>query len=137
MEQARVTEFTYTNGKVVMEFSLDDIVAFESSQKYTEVVLRKGERRPILDIPLIELEKRYDDLFIRSHRGVLVRRDEVKAMMKTRTYGMYDVLLNNGHVSPISRRQKAIIRSTVKENELKRVLAEIAAKEETDASQSN
>lgn len=125
MEQARVTEFKYTNGRVVMEYSLDDIVAFESSQKYTEVVLRKGERRPILDIALIELEKRYDDLFIRSHRGVLVRRDEVKAMMKTKTYGMFDVLLNNGHVSPISRRQKAVIRNIVKSNEANRALQQL------------
>lgn len=137
MEQARVTEFRYTNGRVVMDYSLDDIVAFESSQKYTEVVLRKGDRRPILDIALIELEKRYGDLFIRSHRGVLVRRDEVKAMMKTRTYGMYDVLLNNGHVSPISRRQKAVIRHAVKNNELNRVLADIAAKESANAPQPN
>lgn len=125
MEQARVTEFKYTNGRVVMEYSLDDIVAFESSQKYTEVVLRKGERRPILDIALIELEKRYGDIFIRSHRGVLVRRDEVKAMMKTKTYGMFDVLLNNGHVSPISRRQKAVIRSIVKSNEANRALQQL------------
>jgi two-component system LytT family response regulator len=136
MEQARVTEFTYTNGRVAMEYKLDDIVAFESSQKYTEVVLRKNERRPILDISLVELEKRYGDLFVRSHRGVLVRRDSVVSMSRTLN-GMYDVHLNNGHVSPISRREKPVIRSIVKSNEANRALAELTAKEVADATQSN
>ena len=136
MEQARVTEFKYTNGRTVMEYKLDDIVAFESSQKYTEVVLRNNDRRPILDTSLVELEKRYGDLFVRSHRGVLVRRDAVVNMVRSMS-GMYDVHLNNGHVSPISRREKAVIRSIVKSNEANRALAALAAKEETNASQSN
>lgn len=132
MEQARVTEFKYVLGKTVLEYTLDDIVAFESSHKYTEVILRNNERRPILDVSLIELEKRYADLFVRSHRGVLVRRDAVVRMVRMLSTGVYDVHLDNGHVSPISRREKGVIRNVIKQNELNNAMATLI-KEAADA----
>lgn len=130
MEQARVTEFEFKLGATIYVYTLDEIVAFESSDKYTEVILNRGTRRPIMTDSLVTLEKIYADLFVRCHRGALVRRDAIRSLVRPLGTSVYDVHLNSGHVSPVSRREKATIRAIAKQNELNRGLAAQAKKEE-------
>ena len=121
MEQARQTEFTHTLGtRVVREYGLHEIVAFEANEKYVEAILNDGFRG-LLNISLVKVEKDYADLFVRTHRGVLVRISEVTKVVRYRLTSNYDVFLDCSHVVPCSRRCVKALREVAKNNELKRI----------------
>lgn len=69
-------------GDRILLVSVDEIVRFQSEEKYTTVYTLKN--RYIIDTPLVDLEKRLDPrVFVRIHRAHLVAIDYIAEIRKS------------------------------------------------------
>jgi two-component system response regulator AlgR len=92
---------------------VSDILYFLADQKYVSVVHENG--RDLIDDPLKELEREFEDKFVRIHRGALVAMKAVDALKKD-DEGRTQVMLRNcdddslfvsrRHIAEVKRRLK-------------------------------
>lgn len=99
------------HGRTLIEWDDHEVVAFQASQKYVEVVLRESEKRPIISQPLKELlvDSRYEQ-FVQVHRSVLLRLSDLVEVRREPEGHGYWAHVAGGHVLPISRRYGAELR---------------------------
>lgn len=105
LEDAAPTfEFSYKLGSREWKFNREDIVAFQASQKYVEVVLRNNPIRPIWDesLKILMDDDRFKDDFVYVHRGTLVRLGAVVRTDRMPASTLYSVRLNASDGDPHS-----------------------------------
>jgi len=91
-----------SKGDVVQQISVDDILYFQASDKYTCVITRAGES--LIRMPLAELAAQLDpETFWQIHRGTVVNMNEVAATRRD-LGGRVFVKLRDGKTElPVSR----------------------------------
>jgi two-component system LytT family response regulator len=83
-------------GDRILLVNVDEIVRFQSEEKYTTVYTMNN--RYIIDTPLVDLEKRLDPrVFVRIHRAHLVAIDYIAEMRKTDASRLNVVLRDKDH----------------------------------------
>jgi two-component system LytT family response regulator len=83
-------------GDRILLVNVDEIVRFQSEEKYTTVYTMSN--RYIIDTPLVDLEKRLDPrVFVRIHRAHLVAIDYIAEMRKTDASRLNVVLRDKDH----------------------------------------
>lgn len=87
---------------------VEDIYCFIADQKYVTIVHKGGET--LIDDTLKDLEKEFDDVFVRVHRNALVAISEI-AKLERMSSGQYELQLKNTDYRPVvSRRHVASVR---------------------------
>lgn len=95
---------------------IESVAFFQADQKYTR--LADGEREYLIDDSLKQLEREYDDLFVRIHRSALVALSHVDALEKTSDGEVFVRL--RGNITPeneplkVSRRHVAAVKRRLK-----------------------
>lgn len=87
---------------------LQDILLFRADQKYLTVIHKNGET--LSNQTLKELERQYQDSFIRTHRSTLVSTRHIKKMLKNPESGYY-LVLSEGQEIEVSRRHVTNVRN--------------------------
>jgi len=110
-----VEPYRYKFGATSIEWLDPDVVAFEASAKYVEVVLRWDNRRPLLTDTLKTLisDQRYSEHFIQIHRSTLIRAADVHRMRHITATGQHEVVTLCGLVFPVSRRFVRAVRQAL------------------------
>lgn len=87
---------------------LYDVLCFVADQKYVTIVHANGET--LIDDTLKELEKEFEDAFVRVHRNALVAVSVIEKLERMPS-GQYELQLKNTDYRPVvSRRHVAAIR---------------------------
>lgn len=87
---------------------LQDILFFRADHKYLSVIHKNGET--LSNQTLKELERQYQNAFIRAHRNTLVNIKHIKKMLKNPDGGYY-LVLSEGQEIEVSRRHVSSVRS--------------------------
>jgi len=95
-------------GKVTL-IPISDVIALISEDKYTTVVHEAG--RTVIDDSLTELERRFENFFMRIHRNALVSRQHIRGLERT-SDGQALVILSGTERKPtVSRRNLPALRA--------------------------
>lgn len=88
--------------------AVEDIFSFVADQKYVTIIHKGGET--LIDDTLKDLEKEFEDIFVRVHRNALVAVREI-AKLERMPSGQYELQLKNTDYRPVvSRRHVASVR---------------------------
>lgn len=83
-------------GDRILLVNVDEIIRFQSEEKYTTVYTLSGQH--VIDIPLVDLEKKLDPRqFVRIHRAHLVAIDYIAEIRKTDMSRLNVVLRDKDH----------------------------------------
>ena len=83
-------------GDRILLVNVDEIIRFQSEEKYTTVYTLSGQH--VIDIPLVDLEKKLDPRqFVRIHRAHLVAIDYIAEIRKTDMSRLSVVLRDKDH----------------------------------------
>lgn len=88
---------------------VEDIRYFQAEQKYVSVFHAGGE--DLIEESLKQLEQEFSDLFVRTHRSVLVAISAIDALEKDADGGYHVRLRGQGPALAVSRRQVSELKS--------------------------
>jgi two-component system response regulator AlgR len=115
LQQQQSRQPLHVSARVQGELRLipvSDILYFLAEHKYVTVRYRDGE--VLIEEPLISLEKKFGDNFLRIHRNALVAKQYIQALKKTSLGQFYLQLQHCDNQLEISRRHLPEVRRFIK-----------------------
>jgi DNA-binding LytR/AlgR family response regulator len=100
-------------GKEVRLIRVDDVIYFESDQRYTKVIYTQGgaDAEALIRTPLKELLAGLDaERFWQVHRSVIVNTDHIASAVRVDESNMHIVLRGRGETLPVSRAFQGLFR---------------------------
>ena len=93
---------TASSGDTIKMIAIDEIIYFQSDQKYTKVVTEEGEA--VIRMPLKELSTKLDpDLFWHIHRSAIVAVNAIKSIKKDELGNWSAYLKSHQQQLPVSK----------------------------------
>ena len=106
--------FRYNDKGIEKELQLNEILYFQADAKYTRVVTK--QLQVLLEISLKRIVSDYPEHFVRIHRNTVVNRYYVKRVYSDA--GQHLVVLTDGTVLEVSRREWSIIKTLAEQGVL-------------------
>jgi len=110
-EQERFLRST-VGGKVVLT-PIQRVICLLAEDKYTTVVHERGDT--VIDDSLMELERRFPDLFFRVHRNALISRRHLRGLERTPEGNAHALLSGTDRKPEVSRRNVSSLRKLLSE----------------------